>query len=76
MTNVVENVIFYSTKRNGFSKPITFNKQSQFPSPEWNDILFGCGWSEAEAVPKRYSGKREKAPNKKNPRPRPRITFL
>jgi hypothetical protein len=27
--------------------------QSQIPSPDRNDILFCCGWSEAEAVTKK-----------------------
>lgn len=27
------------------------------PSHDWNDILFGCGWSEAEPVTKKIQWK-------------------
>ncbi|MCD1116566.1 hypothetical protein [Chryseobacterium turcicum] len=31
------------------------------PSPDWNDILFGCGWSAAEAATKKIQWKAGKS---------------
>lgn len=35
-------------------------------SPDWNDILFGCGWSEAEPVTKKIQWKAGKSFKIKN----------
>jgi hypothetical protein len=32
-----------------------------YPSPDWNDILLGCGWSEAEAVTQKIQWKAGKS---------------
>ncbi|MBM7419252.1 MULTISPECIES: hypothetical protein [unclassified Chryseobacterium] len=34
-----------------------FYTENNNPSHDWNDILFGCGWSEAEPVTKKIQWK-------------------